>query len=196
MANIQIRHLETKLGELFRNKIDISDVSNEQERDNVFYSRAFAAYTLLVCGSVSIEDACNAIVDGRDDNGIDAIYFDRNNKNLWIVQSKLIKKGMGEPEVGDTHKFATGIKDLVDSKYDIFNRKIQNKQGEFDEALNDYEVKIRLVLAYTGSDSFSSHNQKVIDDLLNDLNDGSDIARFERFTLRQAHQALVSLNNN
>lgn len=103
---------------------------------------------------------------------------------------------MGEPEVGDTHKFATGIKDLVDSKYDIFNRKIQNKQGEFDEALNDYEVKIRLVLAYTGSDSFSSHNQKVIDDLLNDLNDGSDIARFERFTLRQAHQALVSLNNN
>lgn len=95
MSVVQIRHIQGKLNDLYHDKIDMSDISIESNKSDVFYSRAYAAYTLQILASATIDDAAEAIVDGRDDNGIDAIYYDRKSKALWIVQSKWIKKGQG-----------------------------------------------------------------------------------------------------
>ena len=67
------------------------------------------------------------------------------------------------------------------------------KRQDIDDALNDYEVKINIVLAYTGADSFSTHNQRIVDDMLDLINDSSEIASFERFTLSQAHRSLAGI---
>lgn len=73
MSIVQIRHVQAKLKDLYSTKIDTSDsiVSNKED---VFYSRAYAAYTLQILASASVDDASKSIVDGLNDNGIDAIY--------------------------------------------------------------------------------------------------------------------------
>ena len=193
MSKLHVRHIASKLQELYKSKIDITDGYNEEEQNNLFLTRSFAAYSLQILAGTSVETAAMAVVDGRDDNGIDAIYFDKKEKVLWLVQSKWIKNGQGEPETGDTNKFKTGVIDLIDFELSRFNTKVQAKQQEIEEALNDFEVKINIVLAYTGTDSFSTHNQRIIDDMLELVNDSSDIASFERFTLSQAHRSLAGI---
>lgn len=193
MSKLHVRHIASKLQELYKSKIDITDGHNEEEQNNLFLTRSFAAYSLQILAGTSVETAAMAVVDGRDDNGIDAIYFDKKEKVLWLVQSKWIKSGQGEPETGDTNKFKTGVIDLIDFELSRFNTKVQAKQQEIEEALNDFEVKINIVLAYTGTDSFSTHNQRIIDDMLELVNDSSEIASFERFTLSQAHRSLAGI---
>ena len=193
MSVVQIRHLQKKLTDLYASKIDMSDILVDVNKEDVFLSRAYAAYTLQILASATIEEAAKSIVDGRDDNGIDAIYYERKSKILWLVQSKWIKKGLGEPETGDTSKFCSGIKDLLNFELSRFNEKVQNIQDMLDEALYDYETKIHIVLSYTGADTFSNHNKRIVDDLLNEINDVSDVAFFERFTLSQSHKSLAGL---
>ena len=193
MGKIQVRHIASKLQELYKDKIDVSDGYNEEEKSTLFLTRSFAAYTLQILAEASIDNAAKAIVDGRDDNGIDAIYFDRKEKILWLIQSKWIKSGQGEPETGDTIKFKTGVINIIDFELFRFNKKVQAKQQEIEDALNDYEVKINIILAYTGADSFSTHNQRIVEDMLELINDSSDIASFSRFTLSQAHRTLAGI---
>ena len=177
MSIVQIRHIQAKLKELYSTKIDTSD-SIGSNKDDVFFSRAYAAYTLQILASASVDDASKSIVDGLNDNGIDAIYYDQKSKILWLVQSKWIKKGIGEPETGDTSKFCNGVKDLLEFELERFNQKVLDIQNVIEEALNDYETKINLVLSYTGSDSFSEHNRRIVDKLLEEVNDASDVAFF------------------
>ena len=139
------------------------------------------------------DEASNAIVDGRDDNGIDAIFFDKETKTLWLVQSKWIKDGNGEPPTGETAKFKTGISDLIDLELSRFNAKVNAKQEDIEEALNDYSVKIKLVLAYTGNNKLTQHNMRIINDLLSEINDSSPLASFEAFSLPIAHSALINI---
>lgn len=193
MSKLHVRHIAVKLHELYNGRIDVSDGYNEGEKETLFLTRAFAAYTLQILADATIESAAMAVVDGRDDNGIDAIYFDRKDRILWLVQSKWIKSGLGEPETGDTSKFKTGIANIIDFELSRFNAKIQAKYKDIEDALNDYDVKINIVLAYTGADSFSKHNQRIVDDMLALINDSSEIASFYRFTLSQAHRSLSGL---
>ena len=60
--------------------------------------------------------------------------------------------------------------------------------------MNDYTVKINLILAYTGGDNLSSHNLDAISRLLKEVNeDSEELMSFESFTLSKAHKALAGL---
>ncbi|MCF2495772.1 AIPR family protein [Dyadobacter chenhuakuii] len=193
MSKLHVNHLKAKLTELYSDKIDISDARSEDDKENFFLTRAYASYTLQILAQIDAITASSAIVDGFDDNGIDAIYFDRRNKELWLVQSKWIKSGSGEPDTGETSRFKNGVTDLIDLRFDRFNAKVKGKEAEVIEALEDPLVKIKIVLTYTGQDTFSEHNRRVIDDLLAELNDPSELAIFNRFSLKQAHKSLVGI---
>lgn len=193
MSRLHINHLKAKLTETYSDKIDISDARSDEEKENFLLTRAYAAYTLQILALLEAPIAATTITDGFDDNGIDALYFDRRNKELWILQSKWIKSGTGEPDTGETSKFKTGVLDLIDLKLDRFNAKVQAKEPEIIEALDDPLVKIKIVLTYTGQDTFSEHNRRIIDDLLGELNDPSELAIFNRFSLKQAHKSLVGI---
>ncbi|MBL7791415.1 MAG: AIPR family protein [Saprospiraceae bacterium] len=193
MSKLHVQHIKAKLSELYSDKIDISDAKNDNEKENYFLTRAYAAYTLQILAQIDAVTASNSITDTFDDNGIDAIYFDRRNKELWLLQSKWIKNGNGEPDTGDTSKFKNGVVDLIDLKFNRFNEKVKAKEAEVIEALEDPLVKIKIVLTYTGQDTFSEHNRRIIDDLLGELNDPSELAVFNRFSLKQAHKSLVGI---
>ena len=196
MSELQVRHVATMLKQRYTDIIDISDclTTNERDLENLLLTRAYAAYALQTIAEVPEEIAANSITDGVNDNGIDAILYEKSQKILWIVQSKWKRKGVGEPESGDTLKFCSGIRKIIEDDFETFNDKIKNKQNDIEEALNDYTVKINIIFAYTGGDNLSSHNMDAINHLLQDVNEDADeLMSFETFTLSKAHKALAGL---
>lgn len=193
MSVLHVNHIKAKLADIYKDKIDITDAKSDQDKENFFLTRSYAAYTLQVLANIEPDIAANSITDSYDDNGIDAIYYDRKNKFLWLVQSKWIKSGNGEPESGEVSKFSNGIIDLIELQLDRFNSKIQKKEPEILEALEDPLVKLKIVLTFTGKDGLSEHNQRIIDDLLKELNDPTELATFHRFSLKQSHKSLVGI---
>jgi len=193
MSVLHVNHIKAKLAEIYKDKIDITDAKSDQDKENFFLTRSYAAYTLQVLANIEPDIAANSMTDSYDDNGIDAIYYDRKNKFLWLVQSKWIKSGNGEPESGEVSKFSNGIIDLIELQLDRFNSKIQTKEPEILEALEDPLVKLKIILTFTGKDGLSDHNQRIIDDLLKELNDPTELSTFHRFSLKQSHKSLVGI---
>lgn len=193
MSKLHVNHIKVRLKEIYSDLIDLSDVENKEaeDKENHFLTRAYTAYTLQILSGLSPEVCAKNVVDGYNDNGIDLIHFDSQSKNLWIIQSKFIKSGNGEPESGEILKFTKGIRDLIDLKFDRFNDKIRDKEGDILNALDDHLVKFKLVLTYTGKDNISEISNNIIADLLNELNDPSELATFQKFPLNSAHKSLV-----
>jgi hypothetical protein len=110
------------------------------------------------------------VTDGTGDNGVDAIYFDEVERRLYIVQSKWTADGKGSVERGDIQKFITGIHDLINTRFERFNARVQAKQGEVEAAVFDATTKIVAVVAYTGQDTLAKEPQQDLDDLLAEMN--------------------------
>ncbi|MFL0086748.1 AIPR family protein [Tenacibaculum maritimum] len=193
MSKLHVNHIKVRLKEIYSDLIDLSDVENKEaeDKENHFLTRAYTAYTLQILSGLSPEVCAKNVVDGYKDNGIDLIHFDSQSKNLWIIQSKFIKSGNGEPESGEILKFTKGIRDLIDLKFERFNDKIRGKERDILNALDDHLVKFKLVLTYTGKDNISEISNNIIVDLLNELNDPSELATFQKFPLNSAHKSLV-----
>lgn len=192
MSKLHVNHIKSFLESSFSAYIDISDLSRKgvEEKHKNMLSRALAAYAISILAPCNAETASKAIIDGYDDNGIDAIYYDKVAKNIWIVQSKFIDSGNGAIDNGDILKFVAGMHDLIDLKFERFNDKIKLTSDDIIEALNDPFVKIQIVFAYTGN-QLSSHNMQFINDFLEELNDTSELAYFTDFNLNQAHKGLL-----
>lgn len=193
MSKIKVNRIKSYIDRTFNDKIDLSDIATKPTdvKYKNFLSRALSAYGLTIVAGTSIEDGGNAITDGFDDNGIDAIFFDKQARNLWLVQSKFIESGTGGIDNGDIEKFTKGVTKLIDGDFDRFNSKIKARQNEILEALEDASVKIQILFAYTGKE-LSSHNKASIDDLLNDLNDTDEIIFFTDFNVDKAYKGLES----
>ena len=80
-------------------------------------SRSLAAFAIANLADVTPAQAVNSVIDGYDDNGIDAVYFDRNLNLLWLVQSKI----GNAPNMNDNLKFCCGIEYLIRRHFDNFN---------------------------------------------------------------------------
>lgn len=151
MSKIIVNRIKNYLEKTFTGKIDLSDISKKpvEEQQKNFLSRALAAYALTVEAGAGVADAGASITDGYDDNGIDAIYFDKAARSLWLVQSKFIENGSGGIDNGDIEKFAKGVTKLSDGDFARFNKKVSSKQNEILEALDDAAVKIQIIFSYT-----------------------------------------------
>lgn len=193
LQNLHIKRIQTYLKQHINDSIDMADceMRNESERENALYSRALAAYSLIVLTQCSISEAASCITDGFGDNGIDAIYFDKYTNKLWIVQSKFFFKGSGSISHGDMLKFIKGLSDLLNGDFDQFNDRIKNRKNEIESILSDYKVTVQIVNASTGQ-PISKECKKSIDDLLDELNTPTEIAYFHDFNLRHVEDGLIS----
>jgi hypothetical protein len=163
-------------------------------REQFIYSKdqqLLAAYSLSVEAFAEIDQAANSITDGFGDNGIDAIYYDDTRYNLWIVQSKFIQKLNGGIDTGEIDKFVRGIKNLINADFSKFNERIQEKQDEILNALDEPSVKIQILFAYTGK-GLSKENLEPINQLLSEQNDTEELVFFNDFNIDKAYKGLIS----
>jgi AIPR protein len=195
-GRFHVRQIEGAINQLFKDSIDLSDLEPKKQTEINFLSRGLAAYSLYVLAGIDTDVAAQSVVDGYEDNGIDAIYYDKKLNTIWIVQSKWIQKGQGQPETGDMRKFKDGILDLREERLGRFNERVKARKEEISTALGNPGIKIRAVIAYTGLE-LSKHNRTILEDLVKDLNDYDEIGSYEIFNLESAFKALAdSINSN
>lgn len=134
-----------------------------EQHDTDRLSRALAGYALVgLCG---IDDAmaAGAVTDGKDDGGIDSLYFDRSGNRLYFVQSKFKRTGTS-PSQAENLKTINGVRAIQSRQFDGFNQAFQNRLDEIEEALDTPGVPIEVVLCFLGDvQNLSPH-------VANDLN--------------------------
>src|SRR5215207_7360139 len=120
MAELQHNQIRQKLQEQVVPAINGSDLPDNSGKADHLLSRAVAAVCVRIKTNVEISTAAESIVDGSDDNGLDAIYHDISNGTLTLVQSKWSSTHSSSIDSGSVLKFLQGVKDLISQKKSKF----------------------------------------------------------------------------
>lgn len=192
MSIIHVNQIATRIKKLFGNLIDTSDLSpTDNQYETKLLTRCLAAYAVFCIGGSTETEAANSIIDGSNDNGIDAIFYSPVTKRMILVQSKWSKKGIGEPDSGDIRKFKDGVKDLVNLSFDRFNIKVEKMRKTIEVALTAFDTKFDIILIHTGNQLLSEHSQRVMNDLVSELNDAGDGSSDDLVIFHQLNQAKI-----
>lgn len=181
MATIHIERIKNALHKLFDQHIDMADFVRRapEQREQCFLSRALAAYSLFLLADIAPQDAGTAVTDGFDDGGIDALYFDRSEHVLFIVQSKWSNDGRSSIQQGECAKFLNGFRKLINLELDDFNDRVRGKTNDVRAALHDVDVHIALVIACSAISPLSDHTRRDINDLVTQENDPIELIQLE-----------------
>jgi hypothetical protein len=194
MGLIHVQQIKSHLIDTFTNSIDLSDYSNKSEaqRESAFLTRSIAAFSLMHLANIDAKAAADAVTDGGQDNGIDAIRYNDAEKTLYVVQSKWMHDGKGGLDRGDGQKFITGFKDLINARFERFNAKVQGKRSEVEKALKAADSRFVLVIVYSGQDVLASEQQRDFDDLLEEMNDPTEVMSIRLLRQADVHGIIAS----
>ena len=145
----QVRHVRAALMREFDNEIDLADLDGrpESEQEQAFLSRALAALVVRQLTGCDSRAAAAAVIDGRDDIGIDAVAVDGSSSHLWLIQSKWSDRGRAGFGVAEALKFIEGLKHIDARRFDRFNSKFQRLAHHVSEVLTNPRSRITLVCA-------------------------------------------------
>lgn len=129
------------------------------------------------------------ITDGYQDNGIDAVYYSTTKNELYICQSKWIKKATGGVDKSEILKFLNGVSDLLRLNFESFNSKLNKHSLEIESAILTPNVKIQVVLTYSGN-SLSKENSTLIKKKISEFNDTDEVIFFKEYNLVTAYAHL------
>lgn len=186
--DIRNRQIARKLETIFKG------IDKGIENDESKFSKYLAAYIIYYLAECELEEALEAVVDGADDNGIDALIYSKHLQKLIMVQSKFSKQGNGEPESAGVLKFSKGIKDLLNEKYELFNKKINNKIPMIKEALDEFGVKYECILVDTyNTVNLSKHSTEIMDSLIKEIdnNPQESLIKFKRYGQNEIYDLLA-----
>ena len=190
MANLQVNQIKRHLESNYIPHVDDSDIIETGEKKEIHVlSRALAAYSVASLGNYDPKEVCSNITDEFGDNGIDLIHVDVDSKKMWLVQSKFIVNGNKGVDCGELHKFIKGIEDLCNADYSHFGTKTKRLQAEIDQALQDAQFHIYIVIAYTGN-NLSKDNNDILLPFISENNDPTEIMELVDFNLAKAHNIL------
>lgn len=198
MSNLNLIRVQAKLDDLFRGKIDLSDVKNPDEIENKFYTRALAAMAVVMSCGVDYGLAAQTVTDDYHDMGIDAIYNDTVQKKLILVQSKWRKDGTGSVSQEEAHVFAEGVDRIINLELQGCNKKIVAKQPEIDAAIHDMDYQIESIFCHTGSQGMDTYALRPINDLLGRTNiaGSNELLTFSEVKLQEVYQFLANGQNS
>jgi hypothetical protein len=194
LSIIHVGHIRSALNTRFAHLIYTTDLApglSEQQKENFVLTRSLAAFSLAQVANIDDAVAADAVVDGPQDNGIDAILYEPGEKVCYVVQSKWIGSGNGSVEVGEIQKFVQGIKDLLEPRFERFNEKIRRKQEMIMAALEDSSARFVLLLTYTGQQPLSEEARRPLNDLLEDLNDPTELVSLQVLSQSELHAAIA-----
>lgn len=192
MAEVQHSQIKAKLAEAIVPIVPVNDLATQkgEQLEAHKLSRAIAIAALKIAADIEDVVAVASLVDGGDDNGIDAVFYDPQTKTLFLVQSKWSGAHASSIASGEVLKFLQGVQDLVSLKKERFNEKIQKRWSILEDALTKL-TSVQLIIAYPGSGKIDSDIQSKIDDFVRSQNDTSDLFYFQSITQRELFQYFV-----
>ncbi|MFF4339591.1 AIPR family protein [Kitasatospora sp. NPDC001540] len=178
-AILSILHIQQVGAHIQRNigpYLDLSDVrARNGDMQTSTLTRGLAALAVQVLTGFDAESAAACVIDGFQDNGIDAIAVDENQGKIVIVQSKWHAEGRKTMDQGEALKLVNGAKDLFSQKFHLFNARARKLQGAIENALINPEVRITISVATTGSAVLPADVQRPLQDLLTEVNGADDL---------------------
>ncbi len=162
----------------------------EEQHDTDRLSRALAAYAIVGLAEVDDVTAAGAITDGKNDGGIDALYFDRSRNRLLVVQSKFKRTGAA-PAQDEVLKTINGIKALMSRRFNEFNTHFQQRLDEIEEALDTPGVVIGVSLIFLG-ENLGPHVTNDMNALKAEMNRLSERLSWDGHGLSTVHGWLVA----
>lgn len=191
-TTINIMRIGTRLKELFEKHLDMSDVNNEKQENKNFETRALAAVALMIKSGIDVPSSCLHITDGYHDMGIDAIYLDETQKQLFLVQSKWRQSGRGSVSQEEMCSFVEGIKRIINFDLNGSNTKIQAKRSDIDLALQRIGYQIHAVFIHTGNTRLNEYALRPLNELLSNTNDDVDtLIVFDEITYQDIYAYLA-----
>lgn len=138
--------------------------TSEQHEKNRL-SRSLSVFAVEELAEIDPASAAHALMDGGNDNGIDAVCYDRTKNQLLLIQAK----AGGAPDMGENKKFCDGIRDLIDGRFEKFNETFARLESDVEEALATTGLKIIGCHIYLG-DGLGPHAKADIEQLKAELN--------------------------
>lgn len=190
---IEITHLPPALRRDFTGKVPEAVSGKPEDRENNFLSRSLAAYAIHKLAGCSLDEAATAVVDGGGDGGIDAVHYSPNAHTLWLVQSKFITSGRGEPDLGGATKFKAGIENLLQGHFSAFaeNQAWKKFIPILNAVFRDSSLQVRAVVVYSGINLISEDRRRLFDDLKHRFSPDSDYLQFQLCNLTTVHDWLT-----
>lgn len=185
-----------KLRELFTGKLAEADSNNtEQQNEANFLSRSLAAYAVHKLSGCSLQEAADSVVDGGGDAGIDALFYSPAARTMWVVQSKYIRDGQGQPALKEVNSFVQGLTFLLEGKFNAFS---QNKGKAWNQIAPQLESifknveQVRSVLVYSGINVISDDRLFLFEDVKTKFNaEDDEYVDFHLCNLTRIHDWLV-----
>lgn len=191
MSILHITHIKNDVLKNFDGLVDVSDLKQDTNGYEVNkLSRSLSAYGIYSLCEANPADIAKGVVDGSDDNGIDCIYFDEKKLTMYFSQAKWEQDGNSSPSVGDVKKFADGIRDLVNFRFDRFNSKVNLHKQDYESVFSNPNVKFVAVLVYTSVNDLAEPVRRELDDLLSEMNDASEIMSLEILNQKRLHSGI------
>ena len=183
---------------MFENKIDLSDASNDEDRESKYYTRSIAALAIIMRCGIDYESAAQTVTDGYHDMGIDAVYNDTTQKKLILVQSKWRKDGNGGISQEEANTFVAGVKRLINLDFSGCNAKLAAKQQEITSAICDMDYQIEMIFCHTGSRNIDTYVLRPVNELLGQVNEdeATELLVFIESKLQDLYDYLANGQNS
>ena len=195
---IEITHVPASLRRDFTGKVPEATSGKPEDRESNFLSRSLAAYAIHKLAGCSLDEAAAAVVDGGGDGGIDATHYSPNAHTLWLVQSKFITNGRGEPDLGGATKFKAGIENLLQGNFAAFDQNEAWKKliPNLKVIFRDNSLQVRAVIVYSGINLVSEDRRRLFEDLKRRFSPDSDYLQIQLCNLTTVHDWLTGADQS
>lgn len=132
-----------------------------------------------------------SVIDGKDDNGIDAIAWDLDAAHLYLVQAKWSEQGKASLNAEAAGKLERGLRLITDRRHEQFNARYQELVDYIDLVVDQPRFKLTLVPVLMGTASIDDRAAAPITDVVAELNSVHDCARIEYLRIPEIHRIVA-----
>ncbi|WP_329562109.1 AIPR family protein [Kitasatospora sp. NBC_01266] len=134
------------------------------EIEKAFLSRALAALAVRRLTGCDSAEAAAAVIDGRADQGIDAVAISEDSPHLWLVQAKWRETGTAGFDGNAARALVDGFQKIESREFGRFNERFQAMAKDVEAVLRDHSLRITLVIALMGDGHIHPDVQAILDD--------------------------------
>ncbi|MFC9501101.1 AIPR family protein [Streptomyces sp. NPDC056982] len=197
MSAVLVLPVQKMLEQQFKGLIYLSDVENQPD-DKIqehFLTRALAAMAVQVEHQLTDEECAQAVFDGGDDHGLDAIAIDRRTRptKISLVQAKWSENGKGKFGEAEVHKMIEGLDLILDLRFSKFNRRFQQHAKVLEECYDGTQEapKITLVLALMRGEPIGREVRELLERKIKHFNSVVDMVDYKVMDLSDFRNAAL-----
>jgi hypothetical protein len=161
----QVRQVRKALLRDYEGLFDMSDVAqqSETEREQRFLSRALSALAVRVVTGCDAAEAAAHVIDGVQDQGIDAIAFVASPPHVYLIQSKWSDRGTAGLDQSAAMKLIDGLDRIDHELSNQFNPRGEVLAERAKDLMTNKMAPVTLVLALMGTSPIADGPAQVLD---------------------------------